>query len=75
MTEIRLTFALEAIRHRLAHYIAEGKAVQDAMLQAIEEFHEKIESLVLEEFAEFFRDMTTLDELHKQLSARSKAGH
>jgi len=75
MTEIRLTFALEGIRHRVAKYVAEGKAAQDAMLQAIKEFHGKIESLVLEEFGEFFREMTTLDELHKQLSARSDAGH
>ena|SRR5438045_291666 len=75
MTEIRLTFALEGIRHRLAHYVSEGKALEDAMLQAIEEFHDKIESLVLEEFSDFFREVTTLDELHKQMRARSQAGH
>jgi hypothetical protein len=67
--------ALEGIRHRVAEYAAEGRAAKDAMLQAIKEFHGKIESLVLEEFGEFFREMTTLDELHKQLSARSDAGH
>ena len=72
MTEIRLTFALEAFRHRIARNIGQGKAFQEAMLQAVEEFHDKIETLVLEEFGDFFRDMTTLDELHKQINARSE---
>lgn len=72
MTEIRLTFALEAFRHRVARNVSLGKAFQESTLQAIEEFHDKIEALVLEEFGDFFRDMTTLDELHKQISARSE---
>jgi hypothetical protein len=75
MMEIRLTFALEAFRHRIARNIGQGKAFQEAMLQTVEEFHDKIESLVLEEFGDFFRDMTTLDELHKQISARSEPRH
>jgi hypothetical protein len=71
ITEIRLAFALQAARNTVAKQIRTGMNLEDAILDACQALHEKVESLVLEEFGEFFREMKSIDEIHKSISEQT----
>jgi hypothetical protein len=68
MVEIRLMFELQKMHHGVARRIKNGEESESALLAAIEELHPKVESLVLEEFGEFFRDFTSISDFHTQLA-------
>jgi hypothetical protein len=68
MVEIRLLFELQRMHHSVAWKIKNGEESESALLAALDDLHLKVESLVLEEFGEFFRDFTSIKELHVQLT-------
>jgi hypothetical protein len=68
MVEIRLMFELQKMNHGVARRVRDGEEPESALLAAIEELHPKVESLVLEEFGEFFRDFTPIGEFHTQMA-------
>jgi hypothetical protein len=68
MVEIRLMFELQKMHHNVARRIKKGEEPEAALLAALEGLHVKVESLVLEEFNEFFRDFASLKDIHVQLA-------
>jgi Flp pilus assembly protein TadB len=72
MVEIRLMFELQKMNHGVARRIKNGEEPESALLAAIEELHPKVESLVLEEFGEFFRDFTSINDFHTQMADAGK---
>jgi hypothetical protein len=72
MVEIRLMFELQKMHHNIAWRVKEGEDSESALLAALEGLHPKVESLVLEEFEEFFRDFTSLKDIHTQLAELGK---
>lgn len=72
MVEIRLMFELQKMHHSIARRIKSGEESESALLAALEDLHPKVESLVLEEFGEFFRDFTSIKNLHVQLDDLGK---
>jgi hypothetical protein len=68
MVEIRLMFELQKMHYSVARRIKNGKDLESALLSAIDDLHPKVESLVLEEFSEFFHDFTSLKDIHAQLA-------
>ena len=72
MVEIRLTFELQKMHNGVARRIKNGEELESALLSAIEELHPKVESLVLEDFGDFFRDFTSFSDFHAQLAEVGK---
>ena len=72
MVEIRLMFELQKMHHSVARRVKNGEESESALLAALEELHLKVESLVLEEFSEFFRDFTSIKDIHSQLADMGK---
>ena len=64
MTEIKIEFALQAFRNKISQIADEEKPIYEVALQNLDEFHRKIESLVLEEYTDFVGDMKTIDDIH-----------
>lgn len=70
-TEIRIAFALQAMRTEVSRQIALGGSYDAALLSAMPTLHDKVESLVMEEFDEYFRQVKSLNEINTESIARS----
>lgn len=69
-TEIRIAFAMQAMRTNVSRQIAQGESPEAALLSAMQSLHEKVESLVMEEFDEFFKRVKSLQDIDSEAIAR-----
>lgn len=69
--EIRLGFAMQAMWAQVSHRTAQGEDHETALLSALADLHPKVESLVLEEFGDFFAKVKSLQEIDAELVART----
>jgi hypothetical protein len=68
MVEMRLRFELQKMHHSVARRIKNGEDSESALLAELDALHPKVESLVLGEFGEYFRDFVSIKDFHGQLA-------